>query len=1312
MMKTLRYLLICFVVLAITVPLALIVILETGMADAQLKELAIRQIDQTTGGRAEIGTFHFRLRDLRLVMADFTLHGREAAGSRPLFHADKVLVRAHFISFWGKRVALDEVVVNNPVTVLHVNADGENNLPIPPHRTTSPWREKLFDLRIGHLSLENGEILYNNEQIPVNAIADEFQFSMVYQAADGGRDVYAADLAAENAQVALQKDAPFHGNIKTHVTLSREGISIDQLIANVGQSQLQIRADLARFDEPEWDFHARVRLDLSDAAHVFRQPNMPSGTVEMTGEGKYGASLLSWNGHYQARGITFRNQWFHASNIASWGRLDADREGLQLGEFGASALGGMLTGRLKLTFDGWRFWTATQIQGINLAAAMDAVNNRSLPIDPLHWNGSISATSVNEWQGAFRHFRTRGDSTWTTPSILRHEEFPASALIHFDYVNDKRTMTLTNSKIWTPDSVVLFDGTLAKGYSKLQLDVTAGNLLEWDDFINALRGPKEPDTAIGGTAHWKGQILGLIGGPEITGHLDLGKATYGHLYWDELCGDLMYSPDEFHFENVHAVRGHTGAEMNLALDFDGKWGFVDESPWSLDVNLQDTPVEGLQELFGTSYPLAARVFGHFHGGGTRAKPHLDGKFQADHLVAEGVHFDRFSGHLDLEPAKLCVNEARVDADTGHISGHVCYSFDEKATDFSIRGQRLALARLLPERASQWAIRGELEFEAQGHGPIFSPEGNATVNIRGLNIEGENEGDLNARVTADGQVLHALIESTVRGEVSGDLEIAFHDDYKISGRADVMQADLDPLIETALHLNAITGHSRVDGSFVVSGALRRPDSIRVDATIPHLSLEYESVNLQNAAPIQISYSGQTVRIEQAKLRGPNSDFQIGGDVNLKARSINIQMEGAVNLHLLEAFMPQLDARGATQAKATITGTFDKPEVTGQIKVIDASAQYGDFPVGLNHMNGTLVFSRQQLVFNGVTAQSGGGNLEMSGFVAYRANPISFQIAMTATNVRIRYPAGLSWRGSATLKLAGTSNGAVLSGNVTADRLLLTTDTGLAGLMVAGASTSVSIGSTPSSSRFLRNLEFDITAQTSPGARMEWTGGQIDVEGSQRLRGTWDHPVLLGNVHVLAGTVNFQGTKYEISRGDLNFANPFLLNPVLNVEATTTVQQYVITLDFSGPMNHLTVAYRADPPLPSSDIVALLAGGSTTQSTALRSTNGQAQNLGAAALVSNAISNQFGGRIQRLFGISQFRVEPFLASTATEQNTAARVTVQQQVTHNLTVTYSSNATANQQQVVQIEYAVNPRVSIVGLRDINGIYSVSVKFKKRFK
>ena len=158
-----------------------------------------------------------------------------------------------------------------------------------------------------------------------------------------------------------------------------------------------------------------------------------------------------------------------------------------------------------------------------------------------------------------------------------------------------------------------------------------------------------------------------------------------------------------------------------------------------------------------------------------------------------------------------------------------------------------------------------------------------------------------------------------------------------------------------------------------------------------------------------------------------------------------------------------------------------------------------------------------------------------------------------------------------------------------------------------------------------------------------------------------------------------------------------------------------MNFNGPASKLTLAYRSDPPLPSDDIITLLALGQTTsEATARSGGTSSSGTANASAILSEAISSQVGGRVERLFGITRFRVDPGLTgvgSTSSGQNAGARVTVEQQIARNLTITYVSNVSSTQEQVIQVEYNVDRNVSVVGLRDQNGTFGIDIKIKKRF-
>ena len=384
---------------------------------------------------------------------------------------------------------------------------------------------------------------------------------------------------------------------------------------------------------------------------------------------------------------------------------------------------------------------------------------------------------------------------------------------------------------------------------------------------------------------------------------------------------------------------------------------------------------------------------------------------------------------------------------------------------------------------------------------------------------------------------------------------------------------------------------------------------------------------------------------------------------------------------------------------------------KVHIENASARSADFPAGLSALKGDIIFDSTRLFFNDMTAEAGGGTLRLSGSLNYAESPLRYDVSLRTDRVRIRYPEGMSWLLGGTLRFTGTPQGAVLSGRMTVERVTLTGGLEVAATLV---SSKEGINGPSTGSAFLRNLKFEVEVVSAPEARLEWPNAELRAEANLRVRGTWEHPIILGHIHVLSGDLYFAGNRYRVSRGDINFANPFRLDPVMNVEATTTVQQYEITLNFNGPSSKLTLAYRSDPPLPANDIVTLLAMGQTSTEGTARSGGTQSSSSGATALLSEAISSQVGGRLEKLFGITRLRIDPGLAgvgSTGSSQNAAARVTVEQQVARNLTITYVSNVGSTQQQVIQVEYNVNRNISIVALRDQNGTFGIDVKIKKRF-
>ncbi|MGD0403559.1 MAG: translocation/assembly module TamB domain-containing protein [Candidatus Acidiferrales bacterium] len=1273
------------------------------------REQVVKQLELRTGARVELGTLHVNMLRLRAHAENLTLHGLEDASKPPLFHADRVDLGITVLSLFRRKFALNELIVDRPQLTVQFEKDGRSNLPTPKVASSESWQQNLFDLKIQWLELRDGSALINDRRVPLTAKGPNFQFKLNYMAAKAGADSYIGNLQWKQVEISQPKAASFRSDVSAKFTLHRDAFELDELVWKLPHSELNLRAELPSFSQPNWNLRYRGRLVLADLRTIFRQPLVFDATAEFAGQASYKAGEWTASGHYAGNKINLPYDWFHANGLETWGDFEVAHEQLVVPNLGVQALGGTVDGRLEMDLKTLSTHTETRLRGFSLAAAFAAVDNPNFPVNTLHWDAIMDVDSTNTWTGAFEHFSSKGESHWTEPANMRGA-IPAEATIFYNYAEEAGAATFSHSEISTPTTRIEFDGFLGGHDSALELKLYADDLIPWDDFINKLRGADAVPAREAGDFVFRGRILGPIAGPTFAGHFSAVRARYDTLYWDSIEGDLEYSLDLFRLTKTTVKRGQFSAALDMQLDLDGDWSFVPASTWMLEAEVERGPTAELQAMLGTSYPVTGLLSGDFRGSGTSAVPVLDGNFVLDDIDAKGFRFDQLKGQLHLAHDEIRLSHAELRRAKGQVAGDVLYRPTEQTTEFNLNGSGIPLETFAALQKSSLPIAGQLDFNLRGDGPIHAPAAHGEVRLLGLKVGGDKEGDFRAQVESDGKNAQFTFNSEMsKGKLTGQLAVELTGDQNISGNLSVKQFDLDALIIAGLHLKDLTRPSVVDGDFTISGSLRQPDTIEVKVNVSQISFDYQFVQLQNDGPIQITYHRNEVRIDRLHLHGPYTNMQLSGSARFdRDRPLRFNLTGGINLQFAKGLIPDLEGQGEADVNVSVEGTMSKPRVTGRANIHDASAHYSDFPVGLSHVNGDLVFDQNRLLFDRVTAQSGGGTLTLSGSLNYAERPMRYEINAETPQVRIRYPAGMSWLIGGTLQLAGTQDAAVLSGRIQVQRLLFAQGVDLASFFASSTDTTAVATST---SAFMRNLTFDVSGQTTPGARIEWGGAQIEIDGDLHLRGTFDHPVLLGHIHLLGGQMGFRGNTFTLTRGDINFANPFRLDPVLNVEATSVISQYQVTINFSGPASRLSLNYRSDPPLPDSDIVALLALGTTGQESALRSQSAGGQNYGATALLSEAISTGLGGRIEKLFGISHFRVDPFLAGTATESNAAARVTIEQQFSKDLTITYSSNAASDQEQLIQVEYHVKRDLSIIFLRDVNGTYGLDVKFVKHF-
>jgi translocation and assembly module TamB len=481
----------------------------------------------------------------------------------------------------------------------------------------------------------------------------------------------------------------------------------------------------------------------------------------------------------------------------------------------------------------------------------------------------------------------------------------------------------------------------------------------------------------------------------------------------------------------------------------------------------------------------------------------------------------------------------------------------------------------------------------------------------------------------------------------------------------------------------------------------------------LGVQPQDVLLKNTKPVSIIVTAKEARIESAQFTARDTSLEATGGIPFDPKMpADLTVHGSVNLAILQLYNPDLLARGNATVQATVRGSLRDPQLNGRMDLKNASLYLADLPNGLDNANGSVIFDRNRATIETLSAETGGGKIFFAGFVELR-DVLTYRLQAEAQRVRVRYPEDVSTTFNAKLALNGTSDASTLSGSITLSRAAFNPRSDLGGLIALAAKP---VPAPASPNEYLRGMQFEVRIDSGPDFEFQTSlTRDVEAEVDLRLRGSPIRPVLLGTISVNQGEIQLFGNRYTVDRGDIRFLNPVKIEPNFDMDLETRARGIVVNISFSGTLQKFNVNYSSDPPLQSREIIALLAvgrnptapGNVTSSEVPASSSSGLEAGGG---LLGQAISAQLTSRIQRFFGASRVKIDPTV--TGVDNLPQARLTIEQQVSKEMTLTYITNLNRTQEQVVQFEWNFNPHWSAIAVRQDNGLFGIEFQYRKRFK
>jgi translocation and assembly module TamB len=921
------------------------------------------------------------------------------------------------------------------------------------------------------------------------------------------------------------------------------------------------------------------------------------------------------------------------------------------------------------------------------------------------------------------------------PGALNDVPVTGQTLAHYSGKNE--TVVIQKITLQMPETNFEASGVLGVNegdrLTDLRVDMTVHDLSEYNQLLTTLdlegngqRGAAAIPVKLHGAMQFDGTAKGRIADLDVKGHIQATNAEFAlgttDVLIDSVVADAEYSPN-----SGVLVASSTIKRGSAVLNVEGKIeprkvvtprGVVTyewDQGMALDAKAQlaNAEVVDVLQIAGQqeNIPLTGTVAMDAQASGTLQNLSGGGRLSLMNGVAYGEPYESAVAELTVQGKDIEASHVVLKLHGVQIVGNGGYDVGSEHLHAHVEGHDILLSKFVTVQTAKTNLDGIVSVVANANGTITQPGLNANVKLTGMTYQGQRIGEAAVEAHSDKEIVYFTANSTLVGaKVEATGQAGLTGDYPMQAKVNVAGLDIGKPMAMFGPGN-MKAESLINGTATISGPLKTPKALSGEAEFSQVDVKLQGIELKAAEPLRVGLRDGLATLEQVHITGQDTDMRASGTAQLfgvtdpKGGMLDVKATGTVSMTLLHTFDSDIISTGKVEFTVAAGGRVTNPELTGKVQFDKVNIAMDGVPNGLSNMNGTLVFNGDRLQVQSLTATTGGGTLKIGGSIRYR-NGIYADLTATGDVVRVRLY-GLSATANANLKLQGGTESALLSGTILMTRFGIGQDVDFAAFGSPGG-----ISAPPDPNSPANKIRLDVHVTSAPQLDFQNSYAKLAGTVDLTIRGTAAMPSVLGRIEINDGSATFAGQKYQLQRGEIYFTNPVRIDPIIDLDATAQVENYDITVGLHGTATNLKPTYRSEPPLSESDVFALLALGRTQEEAQLYQERQAQQGTDptTSALLGGALNATVSNRVEKLFGVGSVKIDPAFVGTLGQSS--ARITVQQQISRQVTVTYATNVNTSAQQLIQVQYDLNHDNAIVVTRDESGVFSVVYKLRKRYR
>ena len=1353
--KAVRFLSLGLSIAAVLLSTAVVTTLTVDLGP-WLRGLAERQGSRFMKRRIHMSELQVRVINGHFEIADLVIEGLQPT-DRPFFTAKRLSLAVDWSRIVSPRpeILITAVEMTDWQMLVERFKDGDN---FPKFRNTNaPGGRSRITSTTQYLHASRGQFAYEDHEMPWSILAPNLDLTITNFPGYHGVATFKQGL------ISIQNYVPMSVDFKARFAINGSKVRLDRAEIQTDGARTTA-AGAVDFDRwPEQSYQVRSRVQFSRMREIF----FAREHWQLGGEGDFtGVFHLFKGGHDLAGNFTSQIAAVNEYRFPSlYGSLHWTRKSFEVANAGSQLYGGNArftfgisplgsperpTARFDASYtdvDLARLSDLYEFAGVRFAGAASGHNTLEWPLGKFNehrGSGAVVASappgstpmgaSLAAARAADRDHAMHEWGPFAPTPLAAH--LPVAGDVTYRYGPD--SVDIAAGQFATERTHVSFAGRTTWGeQSSFHFHVTSSDWQESDEVLAGILtdfGSHTGPVAFGGRGEFDGEMTGPIRRPRVEGDFSGEDLRAWDTFWGAGEAQIVVENNYVTIRDavIHDADSEIRAEGLFSLGYPRR-----DAGEEINARFRvaGRGLDGLRHAFELDdWPVSGRLTGEFHLTGQYEHPIGFGAMTIDDGVAYGELFQKATASLRFDGEGVRLDAATIAKTTGTITGAAFVGWDGTYS-FNADGRRIPAVDVAAFAFPRAQPTGVIEFSAAGSSTFEDPRYDVRFRINDLSVGEEPVGLVTGtlalrgdEINGEADVSSSRLAVTGTGRIAlteaadGELTFRFHD------------SSLDPYVRLFVPKLSPYTTAVASGSIRISGELSDVDHLLVEGTVDTLQMRLFDYAIRNARPVRLALDHNIVRVQDLQLVGDETQLTVDGTVSLHDERIALRASGDANLGILQGFFRDVRGSGHAALTAAIDGPLYEPVFSGSATIAGGRIRHFSLPNSLDAINGTIRFDPTGVRLDDVTATMGGGRVQFGGRIGLDGYlPGDLNVSVRGEDMHLRYPEGVRSTVDADLVVSGNVKALALGGLVTVKSATWSSRVDPnAGLLDFGRSRSSPVDVAPVAAAPTVPLRFDLEVRIPSTLRVENNLARLVASADLQLRGTYDRPLLFGRAEVDRGEVTFEGRRYLVTRGNIDFTNPTRIEPFLDVEAETRVrvpgQTYQVTVRALGTLNRLQPELSSDPPLPAADVLALLFSD-------VRRTNGpgdvelrslQPQNRNeleygllrtrATQLIAGPVSSEVGRIVEQTFGVDTFQLTPSVIDPYSQStrglNPSARVTIGKRISDRVYLTFSRNlSSSNNDQILLLEYDESDRLSWILSRNEDSTYAIEVRVRHAF-